>query len=66
MFVISEADKRGVLMKKHIKTGIFMSGALSAALLSGCGTGNQVVDYGKPQEEPVTITFLEINMKRRT
>ena len=45
-------------MKRRIKTGIFISGALSAALLSGCGAGNQVVDYGKTQEEPVTITFF--------
>ena len=47
MFVLSEADKRGVSMKRRIKTGIFISGALSAALLSGCGAGNQVVDYGE-------------------
>lgn len=45
-------------MKKGIKSGLFITVALSAALISGCGAGNRVVNYGKAQEEPVMITFF--------
>lgn len=45
-------------MKKGIKSGLFITVALSAALISGCSAGNRVVNYGKAQEEPVMITFF--------